>query len=150
MLVTFNLSGGSGTALCSVMCIMWTYIELNDPEQSDKEEVKGHKKAEGSSEVRDALLFRTFIVTNAGRHRGGVDGAHFSCRGSRVHAAALTGHGLSHTPGRTVLSYQPGKLHLTAISGQAELRRETQSKSISHLCSRPVSGSGQKQMQLFQ
>lgn len=58
---------------------MQTYIELNDPEQSDEEEVKGHKQAEGSSQVRDALLFHAFIGINAGRHRGGVDGAHTSC-----------------------------------------------------------------------
>lgn len=86
-----------------------TYIELNDPEQSDEEKVKGHKQAEGSSEIRDALLFHTFIGINAGRHRGGVDRAHTPCCGSQVHAAAQTGHDLSLTPGHTHRFLSSGK-----------------------------------------
>lgn len=88
---------------------MQTYIELNDPEQSDEEKVKGHKQAEGSSEVRDALLFHTFIGLDAGGHRGGVDGAHPPGCGSGVYAAALTGHDLSLTPGHTHCFLSPGK-----------------------------------------
>lgn len=80
---------------------MQTYVELNNPEQSDEEKVEGHKQAEGPSEVRDALLFHAFVGVDASRHRGGVDGAHTSRCSSRVHAAALTGHDLSLTPGHT-------------------------------------------------
>lgn len=80
---------------------MQTYIELNDPEQSDEEKIKGHKQAEGSSEVRDALLFHTFIGIDAGTYGRGADGAYDPCCGSRVHTAALTGHDLSLTPGHT-------------------------------------------------
>lgn len=88
---------------------MQTYIELNDPEKSDEEKIKGHKQAEGSAEIRDALLLHTFIGLDAGRHGGGVDGAHTPCRGSRVHTAALAGHGPSLWPGCTQLFLSAAK-----------------------------------------
>lgn len=64
-----------------------TYVQLNDPQQSDEQKVKGHKQAEGSPNIWDALLFSCFVRLDAGRKGSGVDGPR-----TPHTAAALAGH----------------------------------------------------------
>lgn len=69
------------------MCGATTYVELNDPQQGDEQKVKGHKQAEGSPNIWDALPLFRFIRLNAGRKGSGVN------RARTPHtAAALAGH----------------------------------------------------------
>lgn len=53
-----------------------TYIQLDDPQKGDEEQVKGHKQAEGAAHVRDGLALRRWYEQVRGREgqRGGVGG----------------------------------------------------------------------------
>lgn len=67
-----------------------TYVQLNDPQQGDKQKVEGHKEAERPPNIRDALFLSRFIWLDAGRKGSGVN------RARTPHtAAALTGHDCS-------------------------------------------------------
>lgn len=53
-----------------------TYVELDDPQERDEEQVKGHKEAEGATHVGDGLALRGGHEQVRGRERqgGGVGG----------------------------------------------------------------------------
>lgn len=78
-----------------------SYIELNDPEQGDEQEVEGDEEAEGPPHIRDALLLPGFVRLPPGRDRPGVDGAHRSGVQPRLQAAAAAAvHRWPHPLGR--------------------------------------------------
>lgn len=74
-----------------VACDSGAYIQLNDPQQRYKEQVKGHKEAEGPPHIRDTFLLSKLVQLHVGR----VDGAHaLAGGGPGIHtAAALALHG---------------------------------------------------------
>lgn len=53
-----------------------TYVQLDDPQERDEEQVKGHKETEGAAHVRDGLTRCRWYQQVGGRerHRGGVGG----------------------------------------------------------------------------
>lgn len=53
-----------------------TYVQLDNPQKRDEEQVKGHKEAEGATHVRDglALCGGHEQVGGGEGHRGGVGG----------------------------------------------------------------------------
>lgn len=75
----------SGAKLAAV-CDSGAHIQLNDPQQRDKEQVKGDEEAEGPPHVRDTFLLPKLVRL----HVGWVDGAHaFAGRGPGINAAAV-------------------------------------------------------------
>lgn len=53
-----------------------TYVQLDNPQKRDEEQVKGHKEAEGATHVRDGLALRRWYkqVRRREGQRGGVGG----------------------------------------------------------------------------
>lgn len=51
-----------------------TYVQLDNPQKRDEEQIKGHKEAEGATHVRDGLALCRGYEQVRGRegHRGGV------------------------------------------------------------------------------
>lgn len=69
-----------------------SYVELDDPEQADEQEVKGDEEAERPPHVWDALLLRSFVRLHPDRDGYGVDGVDPPAGETRIHAAAPTFH----------------------------------------------------------